>query len=142
VFEELKARLANEQGVLAEFKAQLDTLQHTQTELEKKKLFLVSQKEFIEKLQVQYQDIPDPIVEGRFFSSIPPSEKHGAIIGKVKQVLEVTPDRLAQLKANFSEYNVDKLYEIICETKFIEQDPQDIKDKIDALDQNILETEA
>ncbi len=141
VFEELKARLVNEQGVLAELKAQLAALEHMLAELEKKKLFLVSQKEFIEKLQVQYQDIPDPVVEGRFFSSISPSEKHGAIIGKVKQVLEVNPERLAQLKGHFTDYNVEQMYEIICETKFIEQNPQDIEDKIATLEQNILETE-
>jgi chromosome segregation protein len=140
-FEHLKSKLAGEQGILSELKAQSDALEHTFTDLEKKKLFLVSQKEFIEKLQVQYQDIPDPVVENRFFSVLPPSEKHGAIIGKVKQVLEVSPERLAQLKANFSEYNVERLYEIICETKFIEQNPQDIEDKINALDQNIAETE-
>jgi chromosome segregation protein len=140
-FEHLNAKLTGEQSILLELKTQTDSLERLLVDLEKKKLFLLSQKEFIEKLQVQYQDIPDPVVEGRFFSVVSPSEKHGAIIGKVKQVLEVTPERLAQLKANFSEYNVEKLYEIICETKFIEQNPQDIKDKIDTLDQNILETE-
>ncbi len=140
-FEHLKSKLASEQGILAEIKAQSESLHKALTDLEKKKLFQVSQKEFIEKLQVQYQDIPDPVVENRFFSALPPSEKHGAIIGKVKQVLEVSPERLEQLKANFSEYNVEKLYEIICETKFIEQNPQDIEDKINALDQQIAETE-
>jgi chromosome segregation protein len=141
-FEQLTAKLTGEQSVLFQLKVSADQLERELVELDKKKLFLLSQKEFIEKLQTQYQDIPDPVVEGRFFSAVSPSEKHGAIIGKVKQVLEVSPERLAQLKANFSEYNVEKLYEIICETKFIEQDPEDVKNKIDALDQNILETEA
>jgi chromosome segregation protein len=141
-FDHLNSKLTGEQSVLFQLRTNADQLERTLVDLEKKKLFLQSQKEFIEKLQVQYQDIPDPVVEGRFFSAVSPSEKHGAIIGKVKQVLEVSPERLAQLKTNFSEYNVEKLYEIICETKFIEQNPQDVKDKIDVLDQNILETES
>jgi|CXWL01.1.fsa_nt_gi chromosome segregation protein len=138
-FDAIKERLAKEKDKLADLKTRLDNYERSLADLEKNKLFLVSQKEFIEKLLVQYQDIPDPVVESRFFSSIPPLEKHGAIIGKVKQVLEVHPDRLEQLKGQFSEYNVEKLYEIICETKFIEQNPQDVEDKIAALEQNILE---
>ena len=140
-FDQLKAKLAVEQSVLSELKINLDTIESSLADLEKKKLFLVSQKEFTEKLQVQYQDIPDPVVENRLFSSVPPSEKHGAIIGKVKQVVEVSPERLEQLKAQFTEYNVERLYEIVCETKFIEQNPQDIKDKIDGLDLNILDVQ-
>ncbi len=139
-FDVLKQKLSQEQSILVEFQLRLDGYERALVDLEKKKLFLVSQKEFIEKLLVQYQDIPDPVVESRFFSSIPPLEKHGAIIGKVKQVLDVDPQRLEQLKGQFSEFNVEKLYEIICETKFIEQNPQDVEDKIAALEQNILET--
>lgn len=138
-FDALKAQLASEQTILSELKNRLDGYEHLLVDLEKKKLFLVSQKEFIEKLLVQYQDIPDPVVESRFFSSVPPLEKHGAVIGKVKQVLDVSPERLEQLKGQFTEYNVEKLYEIICETKFIEQNPQDVEDKIAALEQNIHE---
>ncbi|MBP6342563.1 MAG: AAA family ATPase [Candidatus Omnitrophica bacterium] len=141
-FAALRERFAAEQGVLYESKIKLDAAERSLVELEKKKLFLVSQKEFIEKLLVQYQDNPDPVVETRFFSALPPLEKYGAIIGKVKQVVDVAPERLDQLKAQFSEYNVEKLYEIICETKFIEQNPEDVEAKIAALEQNILDATA
>ncbi|MBL8014351.1 MAG: AAA family ATPase, partial [Candidatus Omnitrophica bacterium] len=138
-FDALKQKLAAEQAVLADQQSRLDSLEGQLVDLEKKKMFWVSQKEFIEKLIVQYQDIPDPVVENRFFSPVPPPEKHGAVIGKIKKVLEVDSQRLGQLKDHFSEYNAEKLYEIICETKFIEQNPQDVEDKIGALEQSILE---
>jgi len=54
--------------------------------LEKKKVFFNSQKEFIEKLHAQYQDIPDPIIEGRLFTDTAPLEYHTGILGKVKDV--------------------------------------------------------
>lgn len=138
-FEQLKGTLTDEQGVLFDVKTRLDIAERSLSDLEKKKLFLVSQKDFIEKLLLQYQDNPDPVVESRFFTPVPPLEKYGAIIGKVKQVLDVAPEKFDQLKVQFSEYNVEKLYEIICETKFIEQNPKDVEDKIAALEQNILE---
>lgn len=141
-FDNLKGALTVEQSVLFDLKAKLDAAERSLTDLEKKKLFLVSQKEFIEKLLLQYQDNPDPVVESRFFTPAPPLEKYGAIIGKVKQVLDVAPEKLEQLKTQFSEFNVERLYEIICETKFIEQNPQDVEDKIAALEQNILEVTA
>lgn len=141
-FDNLKGTLSIEQGVLFDLKTKLDAAERSLSDFEKKKLFLVSQKEFIEKLLLQYQDNPDPVVESRFFTPAPPLEKYGAIIGKVKQVLDVVPEKLEQLKAQFSEFNVERLYEIICETKFIEQNPQDVENKIAALEQNILEVTA
>ena len=92
-------------------------------DLEKQKLFLKSQKEFIERLHTQYQDIPDPVVMGRFLTEVPPLDHHTGIIGKVKKV-------------NKSD-NVEALYEIICETKFIELDPQQISLKIEEIAKEI-----
>lgn len=96
----------------------IDTLRSTVLQLEqninaleKKSLALQSQKDFIEKLHVQYHDIPDPIVEGRLMTKTLPLEYHTGIIGKVKDVRGP---------------NLEQWYEIICETKFIELDPQQI----------------
>ncbi len=95
-------------------------------DLERKKLLLISQKEFIEKLHVQYQDIPDPIVEGRLVTDAPPLEHHTGIIGKVKEVTELGGDKAF----NFFGASSSKAYEIRCEAKFIELDPQQIIGKI------------
>ncbi len=44
-------------------------------------------------MQVQYQDIPDPVVEGRFIATVRPSEKQTGIIGKIKEVRVIAATR-------------------------------------------------
>lgn len=116
--------------VLSGFQNSLSSLEHSLNELENKKLFLESQKEFIEKLQTQYQDIPDPVVEGRFLSPSAPLDHHTGIIGKVKEVKAIEQGKFPALMNIFSVSSSQKLYEIICETKFIELDPIQIDSKI------------
>lgn len=127
----VKAKIESSNGRMADLKrasdANYQTLKKQTTELaaleqeisflEKKKLLWQSQKEFIEKLHTQYQDIPDPVVEGRLFINTAPMDHHTGIIGKVKEVLPVGPSE----------------YQIICETKFIELDPQQISTQIEQL---------
>lgn len=120
---ELKTEEDSRNKTLEELKAQFNILEQKIDDLEKKKLSLISQKEFIEKLHVQYQDIPDPIVEGRFLTTTPPLDHHTGIIGKVKKVTTVDPN--------------GPVYEITCETKFIELDPQQISGKIEELSREI-----
>ncbi len=114
-----------------QLKEQLAHLKEEFYEAEKKKLFLISQKAFIEELSVQYQDIPDPSIEGRLLATTAPPEKHSGIIGKVKEVLPFDPQKYLP-QAPFS-----PSYEIVCETKFIELDPQEITNKITELDGKI-----
>ncbi|MDP8212522.1 MAG: AAA family ATPase [Candidatus Zapsychrus exili] len=112
--------------------------------LDKKKLFLKSQKEFIEKLHVQYQDMPDPVVEGRFITQAPPLEHHTGIIGKVKEVLPLSSEKFETLKKSLS-YRVEEisnlsgLFEVICETKFIELDPQNISSQMEEIEREIVQ---
>ncbi len=127
---ELKSKEAAKQESLTVLKERLTALQHTISELDKKRLLFISQKEFIEKLRVQYEDIPDPVVEGRILTQIWPTENHNGIIGKVKRVNPLSQEEQSQLKHRWAISNPDPLYEIICETKFIELDPQDISAKI------------
>ncbi len=122
-----KAALAATQQELAGVNASIDGL-------ERKKLFLISQKEFIEKLHVQYQDMPDPVVAGRFFSPIPPSERHTGFIGKLKSFHQVPLERQDDLRKHLEGMDASGLYEIICETKFVELDPQAIGTEIAAID--------
>jgi chromosome segregation protein len=107
-------------------------------DLEKKKLFLISQQEFIEKLRVQYEDIPDPVVEGRLYTQTQPLEHRTGIIGKVKQVRQVEAEGSGGVDTARMSLDPHKaLYEIVCETKFIELDPQQIALRIDELTKDI-----
>lgn len=130
---------------LISYEAEFGQLESNIGELDKKKLFLKSQKEFIEKLHAQYQDMPDPIVEGRFYAKAAPMEHHTGIIGKVKEVKSLDGDQLQQLKQRFSnsgDHGIEQsmqLYEIVCETKFVELDPQQISLKINEISSQISE---
>ncbi len=104
--------------------AELAVLDQSIAELERKKILLISQKEFIEEMRVQYQDMPDPVVEGKLITPSAPLEKHSGIIGKVKDVRPVEGTNL---------------YEISCEAKFIELDPQDINVRITGVEEQIAQ---
>ncbi len=136
--EELNAQLRNNEQILEQIQNDLKALDQYIDELEKKRLFLKSQKEFIEKLSVQYQDIPDPIIEGRIITTSKPMEHHSGLIGKVKEVLEMDPAR-AQILGGSLAADGRPLYEVICEAKFIELDPQQISAHIDQLGSQIDE---
>ncbi len=136
--EELNAALNNNQQVLEQIQNDLKAIEQYIDELEKKRLFLKSQKEFIEKLSVQYQDIPDPIIEGRIITTSKPMEHHSGLIGKVKEVLEMDPSR-AQILGGTLASDGRPLYEVICEAKFIELDPQQISAQIQQLGEQIDE---
>ena len=130
-----KTVLAATQGELAELNAAIEGL-------ERKKLFLISQKEFIEKLHVQYQDMPDPVITGRFFSPIPPADRHTGFIGKLKSFSQVPVERQDDLRKHLEGMDSPEgspgLYEIICETKFVELDPQAIAGEIAAIDEKLV----
>ena len=124
-FEELKARFALQEAMI--------------DDLEKNHVFLLSQKDFIQKMQVQYQDIPDPVVEGRFIATVRPSDKQTGIIGKIKEV---------KVKGNCFEFvggshrgwaNPPELYEITYETKYVELDLQFLDDRIAAINEKLAQ---
>ena len=129
----LQERLSEKDQMLLRIKQKMEELDFTISDLEKKKVFCISQKEFIEKLNTQYQDMPDPTIEGRFITQTSPEEHHTGIIGKVRSVQPLSPERLSFLSQNFTNNPEDKLYEIVCETKFIELDPKQIALKIDEI---------
>ncbi|MFH0754875.1 MAG: AAA family ATPase [Candidatus Omnitrophota bacterium] len=127
--------LMQEKQVLSATNDELAVLNASIEGLERKKLFLISQKEFIEKLHVQYQDMPDPVVTGRFFSPIPPDSRHTGFIGKLQSVNLVSPERHEDLRKHLEGMDAPaSLYEIICETKFVELDPLAIAGEIQAID--------
>lgn len=100
-------------------------------DLEKTKVFLVSQKEFITKMQAQYQGSPDPVVEGTFISTVRPSEKQTGIIGKIKSIREIPPTDA-----------MGTAYEIIYETKYIELDLAHMDERIATVDGQLTDAAA
>lgn len=118
---------------MEEYKTRLSQLGEQIKLMERKSLSLKSQKEFIEKLHDQYEDIPDPVVEGKLITEVPPLDHHTGILGKVKEVRSVQRSTYQKLQDSLGGSNAQQLYEIICETKFIELDPQQISVKIDEI---------
>ena len=134
--EALRKEQDSKKETFNQLQGQLKQLEEELAQTERKKVFLISQKAFIEELRVQYQDIPDPVVEGRLITWNPPLEKHSGMIGKVKEVKVVDPQKYLDFQNN-SLSATSVLYEIVCETKFIELDPQEMTAKIFELDQKI-----
>ncbi|MBN1869477.1 MAG: AAA family ATPase [Candidatus Omnitrophica bacterium] len=133
----LKTDKTNRLSIIEESKVRLSQLDGQISQLEKKCLSLKSQKEFIEKLHAQYEDIPDPVIEGRIITQTPPLDHHTGILGKVKEVSLVNAGQFEYLKGRLGLPEAKQLYEIICETKFIELDPQQISIKIEELNYEI-----
>ncbi len=127
---DVKVHQGAKEQTLKELKDRLAALELELGELERKRLLLASQKEFIEKLRVQYEDIPDPVVEGRFITQTPPQERHSGIIGKVKGIQVLSEEVKKFLSSNSNVPADATLYEVLCETKFIELDPQEILGRI------------
>jgi chromosome segregation protein len=100
-------------------------------DLEKNHVFLLSQKEFIQKMQVQYQDIPDAVVEGRFIAFVRPSDKQTGIIGKIKEVRVIAATESSP-----------ELYEITYETKYVELDLQYLDDRIAIINEKLAQANA
>ncbi|MCA9409110.1 MAG: AAA family ATPase [Candidatus Omnitrophica bacterium] len=131
-------RKDDETFILTTAENRISKLERLIQNLEKKNLFLTSQKDFIEKMRTQYQDMPDPSVEGRFYTYSTPEAHHTGIIGKVKAVNEVDPNVVFRAEATNMTSQRQPLYEIICETKFIELDPQQISKKMDVISEDLI----
>ncbi|HOW35865.1 MAG TPA: AAA family ATPase [Candidatus Omnitrophota bacterium] len=130
---ELKTQKESQSRSLDDLKLKLSSLEQSCGELERKKLFLKSQKEFIENLRVQYQDIPDPVVEGTLLTTTLPQENCKGIIGKVTASHPLDAQKAMALKSYLPRISQENLYEVTCEAKFIELDPQHIIIQIDEL---------
>ena len=115
-------------GALDQSQSQMDAQEAAINDLEKSKVFLVSQKEFIAKMQVQYQGIPDPVVEGKFISTIRPTDQQTGIIGKIKSIQEIPATE-----------NTPTLFEIIYETKYVELDLAHMDERIAAIEAQLVQ---
>ncbi len=119
----LWAELDVKRQELDQLKADLAARENAVDELENKRLFLLSQKDFIAKMHVHYKDIPNPVVEGKFISHVRPTDQQSGIIGKIKSIQAlITPE------------HAQPVYEITYETKYVELDIQTMDDRIAAID--------
>jgi len=134
----LGTQLRERRAAFDEVSSQMTFIDGMIDDLDRKKLFLISQKEFIEKLSAQYQDIPDPVAEGRLVTDRVPLQHQSGIIGKVKEVRPLDAGNMGWLSQQFGQ-DGRQLYEIICETKFIELDPAQVSARIDELARQITE---
>lgn len=133
---ELKNQHESQDQIIRQGKNQLAGVEAAIDELEKKKLFLNSQREFIEELRVQYQDIPDPVYEGILLTTNAVREVGKGIIGKVKDVQHLDTEKFEMLRPYLGPLTAPSLlYQVTCETKFIELDPQKIDSQIVGLTQ-------
>ena len=126
--QELWADCNTRRQALEESKSRFAVQEALIDDLEKNHVFLLSQKEFIQKMQVQYQDIPDPVVEGRFIATVRPSDKQTGIIGKIKEVKVIAATEQSP-----------ELYEITYETKYVELDLQYLDDRIAAINEKLAQ---
>jgi chromosome segregation protein len=146
VIEGFKVSKEQESKKLEEFRTSHIALEKEIKEEDKKKMFLISQRDFIEKLNTQYDDIPDPVTQGKFITEVPPDDHHTGIVGKVVSVGKSQEGRKRsfwkRLVGGASTHGEKNLYEIICETKFIELDPQQITSEIEVISKKIEELNA
>ena len=127
-WQESSAHCAKRRQALEELKGRFAVQETLIDGLEKNHVFLLSQKEFIQKMQVQYQDIPDPVVEGRFLATVRPSDKQTGIIGKIKNVRVIAATEQSP-----------ELYEITYETKYVELDLQYLDDRIAVINEKLTQ---
>jgi len=129
--------LKNEKDVqgqsLQQLKDGLVTLDQTISDLENRTLSLKSKREFIEEMHVQYADGTGAICEGSLIMSAPPSDDIKGMIGKIKSVEKLGDIQSKAIADQLPRLSGQVLYEIKCETKFIELDPEQITAKINEL---------
>ncbi|MFA6378455.1 MAG: hypothetical protein WCX16_01555, partial [Candidatus Omnitrophota bacterium] len=122
-----------QEKALSQLKEGMATLDHTISELENLTLSLKSRREFIEEMHVQYEDGSGSIVEGSLITSVPPSEDIKGMLGKIKSVEKLGDGQSRGIADHLPSFNGQSLYEVKCEAKFIELDPEQITAKINEL---------
>ena len=131
-----KSREGSLRKELEALKSDGERLSTQKEDFERKKLFFVSQKAFIEKLGSQYQDMPEPVLEGSFIAPLAPSLKQRGMISKIKEILPLAETKAAAWTSP-GVSSQRPLYELVCETKFIEWDPQELTPRIQEIDRHL-----
>ncbi|NLE65294.1 MAG: AAA family ATPase, partial [Elusimicrobia bacterium] len=126
--------LDREKAWLAQGHEELKALELALDKLEKRKFFLISQKDFIEKMEVQDRDAAVAGTEFRFLSPVAPVAGQGGLIGRIKQVVALEGARIDEARRQFPGSTAETFYEIICESKYIDLDPQSLASQIEGIE--------
>ncbi|NLE64991.1 MAG: AAA family ATPase, partial [Elusimicrobia bacterium] len=126
--------LDREKAWLAQGHEDLKALELALDKLEKRKFFLISQKDFIEKMEVQDRDAAVAGTEFRFLSPVAPVTGQGGLIGRIKQVVALEGARIDEARRQFPGSTAETFYEIICESKYIDLDPQSLASQIEGIE--------
>jgi len=119
---------------------QLNDLKKKIEELKNQKLSLESQKEFIEELKLKYEDMPGQ-TKAVFLTDQKPSDNSTGIIGKVSTVEQSDRKGRIFFKNSFKDANLENIYRLTCEAKFISLDSAQITKRIEELSCEIIESE-
>jgi len=130
---DLRSEKETQEKAWQQLKDAMAALDKTISDLENLKLALKSKREFIEDLHAQYETGADVACQGSLITAHPPTDEKKGIIGKIKSVESLTEEQLKSLGTHFSSMGGQSLYDIKCETKFIELDPEQITNKINEL---------
>ncbi|MDP3143107.1 MAG: AAA family ATPase [Candidatus Omnitrophota bacterium] len=119
-------------------KRQSVSLKEKISRMESEVVRLQSQKEFLEDLRLQYQDMPDAM-NAILLAVEPPNGSIAGILGKVKEVQPLSEGNKDLARQHFKNINLSTLRQIVCETKYVDMDPQKIIAKIEQVSQQVKE---
>ena len=137
---ELNSQRDTRSSEIDSLKSQLNDLKRKIEDFKNQKLSLESQREFIEELKLQYEDIPGQM-KAVFLTDQKPSEGSTGIIGKVGIVQPLERRDKAFFKKSFQDTGLENIYRLSCEAKFISLDPAQIIKRLDELAREIFESE-
>jgi len=132
----IKSQKQDAQAQLESSRKHLEQIRASIIDLGNKRLGLSSQREFIEKLKLKYEDIPSA-GKSIILSEHKPQETSGAFLGKIKEVYDLDEKTKSVLKKYLKDAQMEDFYRLQCETKFISLDLKQIDRKIDELATNI-----
>lgn len=130
---DLKNKKEAHETALGQLQETMVGLDKTISDLENLSLALKSKREFIEEMHVQYEDGTTQASNGVLITSAPPCEEIRGIIGKIKGVQILNDSPFKGAAEQLSGVSGQPLYQVSCETKFIELDPEQITKKINEL---------
>jgi chromosome segregation protein len=136
----IKSQRQDAETQLEVSKKQLEAIKAEIVELGNKRLWLSSQREFIEKLKLKYEDMPSA-GKSIVLSEHRPAETSGAFLGKIKEVYDLDEKTKAVLKKYLRDSDMQNFYQVQCETKFISLDLKQIDNKINDLANSIKHKE-
>ncbi|HOX53963.1 MAG: AAA family ATPase [Candidatus Omnitrophica bacterium] len=128
----IKSRREEAETEREALKKEIEQTKNDIVKLSNEKLALSSQREFIEKLRLKYEDMPSA-GKSIVLSEHKPSDSTGAFLGKIKGICELDDKTKNIIKEHFKDSEMADFYRIQCETKFISLDLQQIDDKINEL---------